>query len=168
MNIRPIIEDDLHLRVEWMNNPKVYSSMKITLPITLDSTRTWFENNLGNKKRVDVVFENDERQVIAFGGITNIDTDVHKAETYIFVNPLLQGMGFGKDAQRLLCQYAFNTLHLHKLYIYTNRSNIASQKMHEALGYKLEGILRDEIIRGGIYEDRYYYGLLASDVNSSK
>lgn len=50
MIVRRLTKDDLQLRVNWMNNSKIYSSMHYETPILIDNTIRWFENNVSNIK----------------------------------------------------------------------------------------------------------------------
>ena len=99
------------------------------------------------------------------GGLTSIDRTVGKAELYIFVNPELLGKGIGTKATRKLCQYGFSELGLEKIYLYTDKGNVAAQKVYEKVGFRLEGTLRNEILtRTGHITDRLYYGLLKHEL----
>ncbi len=163
MKIRKLEKSDLKERVEWMNSPAVYETMHFIPPITLDNTLAWFERNKGAATRCDMAFEDDNGQLVAMGGLTNIDQSVRKAEFYIFVNPNRQKEGIGTNATKLLCQYGFQVLKLHKIYLYTNSTNIGARKTYEKVGFSLEGIHRDELITDEKYYDRLYFGLLAKD-----
>lgn len=163
MYVRKLNESDLNLRVTWMNHPKVYSSMHLNLPVSLENTLKWYHLNVNNNARIDLVFEDIEDQPIAMGGLTSIDPFIRKAELYIFVNPDSQAKGIGTRVTSLLCKYAFEILSLHKVYLYTNETNIAAQRIYEKNGFKLEGRLRDELYVNERYETRLYYGLLFKD-----
>ena len=163
LKIRKLQENDLSCRVAWMNHPKVYSTMHYTTPITLEGTQKWFEKIINDKSRCDMVFEHDDK-VIAMGGLTGIDTQLKKAELYIFVGPEFQSKGYGKKATMLLCCYGFEFLSLNKIYLFTNESNIGARKIYEKAGFSLEGRLRSENISTHGYEDRLYYGLLKGDL----
>jgi diamine N-acetyltransferase len=163
MIIRRIEEKDLPVRVEWMNHPKVYSSMHYAIPVVLDKTVAWFKQNLDNENRVDVVFECDG-ELVAMGGLTGIDGPIGKAELYIFVDPFIHSKGIGTTATTLLCEYGFKSLDLTKIYLVTNESNIAAQRVYEKVGFKLEGRLRKEAMVAGKLEDRLYYGLLKDEL----
>lgn len=167
MKVRKICASDLVARVDWMNNPMVYKTMHFVPPISLENTQKWYESNLNNNKRFDAAFEDEEGQLVAFGGLTNIDYTVRKAEFYIFVNPNMQGKGIGTAATKMLCKYGFDILQLHKIYLYTNGSNVGAKKTYEKVGFVLEGVHREENIIAEKYEDRLYYGLLAKDFDSS-
>ena len=91
IKLRKLQENDLPTRVEWMNNPMVYQTMHLTLPITLENTQRWFQKNQDCASRQDFVFEDSDGQIVAMGGLTNIDFSVKKAELYVFVAPHLQG-----------------------------------------------------------------------------
>lgn len=166
MKIRRINTSDLVARVDWMNNPMIYRTMHFVPPISLENTKKWYESNLNNNKRFDAVFEDEDGQLVAFGGLTNIDYSVRKAEFYIFVNPNMQGKGIGTAATKMLCKYGFDILQLHKIYLFTNASNKGAKKTYEKVGFVLEGVHREENIIAEKYEDRLYYGLLAKEFDS--
>lgn len=166
MVIRKLIETDLQTRVEWMNNPKIYSSMHYEIPILLEKTITWWQNNQSNDRREDiVVIENNE--IVAMAGFTGIDWSIKKAETYLFTNPFKLNKGIGTRAKIEICKYGFEKLGLHKLYFITNEDNYASIRVNEKCGFKLEGRMRKEYLtKEGDWKDRLYYGLLKEEWNS--
>ena len=163
MKIRKLQKEDLSIRVEWMNHPNVYSSMHFEIPVKLENTIRWFENNLNNDRRRDVTFVDDDNNIVAFGGLTGTDPILRKAELYIFVNPNIQAKGYGTKATKLLCEYGFKEMRLHKIYLETNGDNYAAQKVYERCGFKLEGILRHEYLKDSEWKDRVYYGLLEDE-----
>ena len=165
MIVRRLEESDLQLRVSWMNNKKVYSSMHFDIPVIMENTIKWYHNNKGNDKRVDLAFE-ENGEIVAFGGLTSIDRDVNKAELYIFVNPNAQKSGIGTKATMLLCHYGFEELGLNKIYLETNEDNMAARCVYEKCGFILEGTHREEYkTSDGFMLSRMYYGLLKRDFN---
>lgn len=165
MIVRRLEESDLQLRVSWMNNEKVYSSMHFEVPVILEKTIAWFRNNLGNDKRADLAFEIDNT-IVAFGGLTNINRETNKGELYIFVNPEAQNGGIGTQATMLLCRYGFEQLRLNKIYLETNEDNLSARHIYERCGFKLEGVLREEYKKSdSIMLSRLYYGLLKKEFN---
>lgn len=162
MELRKLTFEDLPIRVEWMNNPKIYSSMHFDLPVLLENTIKWFEKNRTNNQRSDVCFVENE-EIVAFGGLTSIDNTLKKAELYIFVNPDSHKSGIGTQATKLLCQYGFEELGLHKIYLLTNENNLAAIKVYQKCGFVLEGRHRDEYLAEERYLDRLYFGLLKTE-----
>lgn len=168
ISLRKLQSSDLPTRVEWMNKPEVYETMHFVPPISIETTRTWFEKNKCVTNRIDVVFEEEDGKIVAMGGLTCIDYVVRKAEFYVFVNPECQRQGYGTKATYLLCKYGFEVLQLHKVYLYTNETNHGARRTYEKVGFALEGRMRDERIDGETYEDRLYYGLLASEFDKEQ
>ena len=91
--------------------------------------------------------------------------DVHprhrRAEVRLFVDPKSGGKGYGTEAILLCSRYAFETLHLHKLYAYVHHGNTASERAFLRAGYLREAVLRDEAVRDGHYNDVTRFALVA-------
>lgn len=165
MIVRRLNKDDLSTRVEWMNNPRIYSSMHYEVPVCLEKTLLWYEKNLNNDARVDLVFE-ENGDLLAMGGLTSINREVNKAELYIFVNPNLQRAGIGTKATKMLCKYGFEQVGLNKIFLETNEDNYIARRVYEKCGFKLEGIHREEYKnKEGLYLGRIYMGLLKNEFN---
>ena len=161
MEIRKLALEDLQQRVDWMNNPLVYKSMHFNVPVLIDRTIEWYNRNQQREDRVDCAFYDEAGEIVAFGGITSINKEVGKGETYIFTNPDALHRGIGTRAMRLLCKYGFETVGLNKLYAYTNEDNAASIGLHKKVGYEIEGHLRQEYKdANGNLKDRIYLGYL--------
>lgn len=163
MEIRKLQKEDLETRVLWMNNPKIYSSMHFEIPVLMDKTIQWYENNLKNDNRFDVAVLEDGT-IVSFGGFTSIDWEIGKAETYLFADPIHLNKGIGTRAKKMMCKFGFEELCLNKLYFITNEDNFASIRVNEKCGFKLEGRFRQEYVKSnGERLDRLYYGLLKQE-----
>lgn len=161
---RLLEERDLATRVAWMNDPRIYKTMHFTPPITLDGTIEWFRRNRGSNARRDFVLE-DDGEIVVMNGLTGCSDPINKAESYTFVSPSLKGKGYGKTSLSLKCWYAFNIWKINKVWAYIDSDNVASLRMYESVGFKREGLLRQEVYREGGLIDRCYVGILADDLN---
>lgn len=167
MKLRLLDKKDLSLRVKWMNDARIYSTMHFKPPILLENTIQWFDSNKNNNQRADFVLEALEGQVLTMSGLTGLDDDIKKMESYIFVDPDIKAKGLGKKTLFLQCLYAFEILKINKVYAYIDSDNVASQKLYEKVGFKKEGILRFETKRENDLIDRYYYGCLINDLDKN-
>lgn len=158
MIIRRLEYGDLETRVEWLNDERVNSTLNISLPVSLESTQAWFERNKENEKRIDFSFE-DDGILVAMGGYTDIDKEKGEAELYIFVDPDQKGKGIGFRSVSLMCDYAFETMGLKKIILYSNGDNGAARHLYEKIGFVLESIVEGGIENHGVAKDQYYYGL---------
>lgn len=162
MKVRKLEINDLQERCKWLNHPDVYMHMNMQYPITLGETQKWHEKALFNSSRFDFVFEEDNN-IVAMTGLTNIDLSNGLVEFYIMVNPEMQGKGYGLKSTEFTINYAFNSFNVGKIYLYTNSFNDRANALYLKLGFKLEGTLRNHKFKNGKMIDRCIYGLLKQD-----
>jgi RimJ/RimL family protein N-acetyltransferase len=90
----------------------------------------------------------------------NYDVMQFKAELRKLIGePKMRGRGLGKEATSLWIQYGFETLDLKKIYLNTLDTNIRNIRLNEELGFRVEGILRNEVFVNGEYRDVLRMGL---------
>ncbi|WP_049927546.1 GNAT family N-acetyltransferase [Halopiger goleimassiliensis] len=91
------------------------------------------------------------------------DRRYRRGELAFWIAPDEQGNGYATDASRLVLEYAFETLGLHKVVAKAFAANHASQGVLESLGFEQEGTFRNEVYVDGEWQDWYRYGLLRSE-----
>ena len=159
ITIRPFEKRDVAKKVEWINDPRNNRFLHYDLPLEYDKTVQWLERNAGRTDRVDDVIEADGVPV-GLIGLLSIDRKNGKAEFYISMGENdYKGRGVATRASGLMLEYAFRTLRLRKVYLYTEKDNLSAQKLFERLGFRQEGLLRSDVLSRTGYADRYAYGL---------
>ena len=84
----------------------------------------------------------------------NIDVDQRMAELRKLIGePSMRARGYAKAASRLWVGHGFRGLGLHKIYLNTLNTNLRNIQLNEDLGFRVEGILRDEVLLAGTYYD---------------
>ena len=73
------------------------------------------------------------------------------------------GKGYGTEAIRLILDYAFNTLNLHKVIAGVVAVNQASKRAFEKAGFTIEGHARSQFYLNGEYSDSLYLGITRED-----
>jgi RimJ/RimL family protein N-acetyltransferase len=71
----------------------------------------------------------------------------------IIGNQEYRGKGFAKLATRLWIEYGLFGLGLKKIYLNTLNTNIRNIRINEELGFKVEGILHNEVFIDGVFQD---------------
>lgn len=161
ISIRKFEFNDIELKIKWINDPQNNRYLHYDLPLEYEKTVAWYEKNKDRTDRYDAVIQVDG---VAVGliGLLFIDNKNKKAEYYISMGEQrFKGKGVAKQASKLLIDYAFNTLNLYKLYLYTETENVPAQKLFEALGFQREGVLKNDLLTANGYVDRYIYGLVS-------
>ena len=138
--------------------------MHFDTPVLIDKTIEWFLRNQTKNYRVDMTLCDELGGICAFCGITDMNHNINKGETYIFTSPDAQRSGLGTEALRQLCSYGFLELGLNKVYAWTNEDNVASIRLHQKVGYQMQGRFREEYrTSSGELKDRIYLELLRKD-----
>lgn len=73
------------------------------------------------------------------------------------------GRGYGADAMRLILQYGFIELNLHRISLGVHSYNKRAFKSYEKVGFKVEGVMRHDTFREGRRTDGIYMGILRDE-----
>ena len=160
--LRPITIDDTDMVLSWRNSPEVVKNFIYRKPISKSEHINWIEQKVNTGKVIQFIIC-DKKTDTPLGCIylQNFEKEHNKAEEGIFLgNTGVSGKGIGSEAGRLLVDYAFKELKLHKLSARVLAYNMASRKMHEKSGYVQESYLKDELFLDGKYEDLIFYGII--------
>lgn len=164
----PIISEKLSIRAynpkidkkkikEWLNDDYgryFLISLSSLQQINIDDVLNSKENILG-------VITLPGESPIGLVAFLHYDSIARKAELRKLIGvPELRGKGLGKEATKLWIDYGITGLELRKIYLNTVDTNIRNIKINEDLGFKVEGILRDEVLIDGIYHDVLRMGFI--------
>lgn len=78
-----------------------------------------------------------------------------------------RGRGYAIDATRILLRYAFLERRYHKCNSACVENNVASMRLHLALGFREEGRRRESIYYNGRYYDELLYGLTRDEFDAN-
>lgn len=163
--IRGVEDSDIPFRVEWFNNPHVNRTLNFDLPVTQIATRQWLARAAQSDNRKDFTLcLLDSERPIGYGGLLGINWRDGKAEIYGGIGDVGSwGKGYGSVLWKLILEFAFCELGLNKVYSTVWTENHGMQRIHEKLGFVLEGTLRKDIRSHGELRDRHYYGILKGE-----
>lgn len=74
-----------------------------------------------------------------------------------------QGKGTAKEATRLLIEFGFEKLGMHRISATCLVENKASEKTLKSLGFVYEGTMRSHSCRDGIWHDRHFFSILNNE-----
>ena len=161
--IRKFDAGDIPDKVRWINDPGNNAFLHYALPLEIEKTRKWFENNAGRTDRYDAVIEADGKPV-GLIGLLSIDRRNRKAEYYVTIGEReYLGRGVAHKASNLLLEYAFGELGLNRVYLFTEVRNTAAVRSYEKIGFRREGLLKHDLFSKGRFVDRYVYGITKKD-----
>ena len=161
--LRALEPDDYKVSVKWRNDDSVVSMLGGSkFFVSSEVEKQWVQNTISQSRDIKLAVCTIEDDIyIGNVYLTDIDQLNRKAKSHILIgNKDFWGSGYGTAAMRLLIDYAFNQRNLKRIEALVLEDNIGSQKMHEKLGYKKEGVLRSSVYKDGRYKDQILYGLL--------
>jgi RimJ/RimL family protein N-acetyltransferase len=102
--------------------------------------------------------------LIGATGLEQIDFRNRHAKFGIFIGAKEEwGKGYGTEATHLVTQHAFLTLNLNRVWLHVVADNERGIRAYERVGFKREGILRQEHFRDGRYLDTMTMAILREE-----
>lgn len=170
--LRPMEERDTADIIRWRNTGFVRKNFIYQKPFTAETHHHWIETMVKTGKVVQFMicpYDTDTGLKIiqnAVGSVylRDIDETHHKAEYGIFIGEEeALSKGYGTEAAQLMLQYAFETLHLHKVMLRVLAENTQAQKSYEKAGFQQEAYLKDEVFLNGRFCDVILMACICDD-----
>jgi UDP-4-amino-4,6-dideoxy-N-acetyl-beta-L-altrosamine N-acetyltransferase len=151
---------DLEAVLTWRNHPDVRCYMLTQHEIALDEHREWFARASVDPARCLLIVEEGQTPLgfVHFAGVSPGGI----ADWGFYAVPDAP-KGSGRRLGAAALDHAFRTLDLHKVCGQALDFNGGSIRLHLALGFQQEGVLRRQCRLGGEYHDLVCFGLLASE-----
>ena len=166
--LRAVEREDLSRCHRWINDESLTATLAQRYPVSLAQESDWIERAARgqdpSKLPLAICLAKDDRH-IGNCGLEAIDRDNRTATLGIFIGDAdCRGKGLGEDAVRALCRYAFDELDLRKIRLDVSVLNPRAEKTYVRVGFRREGILRQESFRGGRPVDMIRMGLLKEEL----
>jgi RimJ/RimL family protein N-acetyltransferase len=167
--IKGLEREDLKTRHLWLNDPEVtmFFTNLGAFPISETELTGWYEN-VCNKKPQELHFSIFRGESAHIGGaqLKSLDWKNRSAELGIFIGEKNEwGKGYGTEATRLLTDYGFTTLNLHRIWLRVDQDNRAALRCYQKTGFVQEGIFREEVYRDGSFHDSIVMSILRVDAH---
>lgn len=157
--LRLMAPNDAPAIVKHANSRRVSRFMgRLPYPYTLRDAKDWIkrvglEERSKKRESFRFVIEKDGEAVGSIG-LSKIQPG-HKAILGYWLGEKYWGQGIVTEAVKVISVFAFKRLKLKKLSAEVFLPNIASRRVLEKNGFKIEGILRKEIAKNGRLHDVY-------------
>lgn len=164
---RPITREDLPRIVDWIADPEVRRYLNFYRPVSLADEERWLEN-LGKAANQEVfAIETLEGRHIGNLGLHDVHPRYRTAEAGIFIGEReFWGKGYGTDAMRLLLDFGFGQLNLHRVFLHVHAGNHRAIRSYDKCGFVREGVLRQAAYKDGRYEDVIVMSILQPEYRS--
>lgn len=156
----------------------------LTLQDSIEELREWFqffdtdELNQTNKKWLEVnqfnwdkgtehcfkITQNGKTRQLGEIRINHINYSHKFANITFWIRSGEEGKGIITRVVRKVIDICFSDLQLNRVELYMSINNLASKRIAEKVGAKLEGVMRNRIVRKGKIEDAYLYSVIKDDI----
>lgn len=105
----------------------------------------------------------DGSKLIGAGEVNVRNARNRSGEISYIINPQYWGNGYATEVARLLIEFGFTKLNLHRIYATCDPRNKASSKVLEKVGMKYEGRMRDALLIRDGWRDSMLYSILENE-----
>jgi len=172
IRLRPIERGDLPFLAELANDPIVrHNVIGWDWPLSLAGQERWFDRGVESDSARRFVVESNEGAALGLTGLWEIDWHNRTAVSGIKLGGSadVRGHGYGRQALRLLMDFAFEDVGLHRLTADVLEYNQASIVLHvDKLGWTREGVSRQHVWRQGRHWDVIQLGILRDEYLARK
>jgi [ribosomal protein S5]-alanine N-acetyltransferase len=170
--LRPFILDDAPAVKILAGERKIADTTSlIPHPYQLEDAVNWIMTHSDSfEKRREVVFAITLRESGELVGAIGLGIDRHNqlAEMGYWVGVPYWNNGYCTEAARAVLSYAFEKLELNRVEARHMTRNPSSGRIMEKIGMQLEGVLRQQIQRWGVFEDANIFAILREDYEKQK
>lgn len=158
--VRAMAHTDLERVLAWRNHPAVRRFMLTQHKITFDEHLRWFEQAHQDPRKHLLIFEGD-KQPLGFVSFSELAVGAI-AEWGFYMAPDAP-KGCGRLLGHSALEHAFSNIRLHKVCGQALAYNGKSIQFHQALGFRQEGVMRDQYFDGIHYHHMICFGLLGCE-----
>ncbi len=163
--LRAIDRADAPAILPWVNDQKVIRNLLVHRPTGLSAEEAFLDSV--TRSETDVVMgicEQTTDRLIGVCGLHRIDPKNRQAMYGIFIGESdARGKGHGTEVTSLIVSYAFGTLNLNRIWLHVYQDNRGAIRAYEKVGFKQEGVLRQDNYREGRYGNTVVMGILRSE-----
>jgi [ribosomal protein S5]-alanine N-acetyltransferase len=151
---------------KWFNDEESTKNMqKHYFPNSKNQQKEYFRNEIeGNNNKLQLgIFYKADKIMIGTISLNSIDYLNRCCEISMIIGEKrARSTLYFIESVKLICRHAFDSLNMNRIYGGTIAKEI-DQLFCRALGFKHEGVLRQEVFKNGKHQDVYRYALLKQD-----
>ena len=147
IQLKPVSLDGLGDFHEYSMYKELYDHFEFSKFKNISESREYLKKIINRSESRGQQFwfieEIKSKKVIGSFGVHSLDEYRGSVEIGYGLSTYYWGKGYFQEAANIILDYIFNNLFLHRVVARTSKSNQASVKALERIGFKLEGVMRD-------------------------
>ncbi len=161
-SLRPLTLGDAALTFAWRSSARARFLQQGSK--TIDEQRAWIDAKLKTSE-LNFIIEYSDRPVgmIALLDINHLHKSAQAGRLLVGEEEYAGKAPVAFEAELLLYDYAFDVLHLHKIYGDIMEDNYGMLKTKFYLGFQQDGILRDHYVYNGVFKNTVAVSILEDE-----
>jgi diamine N-acetyltransferase len=161
VKLRELRLEDIDAMYEFIEDEEIALNFVFTrYPSSKEGLSKFITNSWGNHNDVHFAITNEENEYVGTVSLKNINYVDRNAEYAIALRKTFWGKNYAFEATKLIIEYGFNRINLHKIYLNVLSSNIRANKFYQKFRFKKEGLFKEHIYLNGKYEDLSWYYII--------
>jgi RimJ/RimL family protein N-acetyltransferase len=164
--LRAVEKEDLVLLRDWRNISEFRKNFREVRELNLAHQEKWYDRSCIDNPNdfMFIIVDIDNYEPIGACGLLYINWIIRAADFSFYIgkdNLYIDDNGYAKDASKLLIDYGFNSLNLHKIWMELyefDKKKIAF--FTKEFNFKKDGCLRDNCFENGKYWNSYIISLI--------
>jgi RimJ/RimL family protein N-acetyltransferase len=169
VRLTPISREHAAAMFEWMLDAEVSQNLGVRGEPSLERTLAWIDNSITNPNvRAFAILDSDSTHV---GNVVldQIDDRTRSARLSIYLGRASdRGRGLGSSALMSALTIAFTELQLNKVWLIVHVENQRALAAYRKVGFREEGVLRQEFSLGNRRVDAVRMGILATEFTAAR
>ena len=172
--LRPFEDNDIYEMIKILNEPELkmltgsvsndIDAKKIMDEDEKIKVSNWYKSRNDQSDRLDLAIAlKDSKQIIGEVVFNEYDDCSNNVNFRVLMSQSYRNQGLGSEAIQLIIQYGFEQLNLHKISLEVFSFNPRAEHVYTKVGFKLEGIKREDFKYNDKYIDTKIFGLLKSE-----
>ena len=160
--IKPLKVSDIKYIMTWVNDPDVVKNLQhFNKKFTKKDEEIYVKKILKSKNDfVFSIFLEKDGEYIGQIGIHQISWENKLGRLSIIIKREFWGKNYAKESIPFILSIAFHKLKLHKIWLMSWSTNKKARRLYKKLGFREEGVLKDEYFWRGKYHDIIRMGML--------
>jgi RimJ/RimL family protein N-acetyltransferase len=173
VRLRRLIETDLPAVQRWRSDPEVTRFWVTRQVPTLDDLKHWLAENRRSGS-LTLLIEDEAGQPIGYSDVFGISAEHRHCELSLMIGePGTRGRGYGYESLRVLLAYLFAPRDerippMHKVTLSVFEENSAARRLYERCGFRVDGVLREDMWYDGQWHDQLLMSVLAEEFRSQR
>lgn len=165
ISLRSIAAEDTDNIVMWRNNPNIKRNFIYQEDFTNEKHMQWLNNKVLTGECVQfIIHDIESNKDIGSAFLRDIDKVNKKAEYGFFIGDVeSQNKGIGTKTTKMIVEYGFNELGLHKIFARILSFNQISLGSFKKAGFSVDGIFKDDVYINEEYHDVVFVSVINAE-----